>query len=70
MKNAETTIGEFEIWPEMDAQVIHTPEHPFCWDMTCYCHTNTDAIQQVAQDVTDGLMSSEDADRFYRGKIV
>lgn len=59
-----------EVWPEMDEQAVHTPEHPFCWDMTCWCHTNADAIAQTAQDVRDGLLSTADADRFYRGKTV
>jgi hypothetical protein len=61
---------EFECWPEMDEQAVHTPEHPFCWDMSCYCHGDQDAIQQTAQDVTDGLLSIEDAERYYRGKVV
>ena len=60
----------YEVWPEMDAQAIHTPENPFCWDMTCPCHGNQEAIEQTAQDVADGLLSVDDADRFYRGKTV
>jgi hypothetical protein len=60
----------YEVWPEMDAQAVHTPEHPFCFDMTCYCHSNQEAIEQTARDVADGLLSVEDADRVYRGRTV
>jgi hypothetical protein len=61
---------EVEVWPEMDEQAVHTAEHPFCFDMTCYCHRDADAIQQTAQDVQAGLLSTQDADRFYHGKTV
>jgi hypothetical protein len=61
----------FDIWPEMpEQQAVHTPERPFCWDMTCYCHTNQDAIAETAQYVSDGLLSSGEADRLYRGRMV
>jgi hypothetical protein len=64
-------FSDYEIWPEdMESQAIHTPEHPFCWDMSCWCHSDTEAIDQTAQDVQAGLLSTQDADRFYRGKTV
>ncbi len=62
--------SQFDVWPEMPEQVVHTPERPFCFDMTCWCHTNQDAIAETAQYVTDGLLSSEEADRLYRGRMV
>jgi hypothetical protein len=71
MKIGQIDYSQFDVWPEMPEQAaIHTPEHPFCWDMTCYCHSNQEAIQQTAQDVRDGLLSPDDADRIYRGKVV
>lgn len=60
----------FEVWPEMDEQAVHTPERPFCWDMTCWCHTNQEAIAETAQYVTDGLLSSEEANHLFRGRMV
>ena len=55
----------FEVWPEMPEQAaVHTAEHPFCWDATCYCHTDAEAVQQLADDVRDGLASGADALRF------
>lgn len=47
----------------------HTPGH-FCPDMPCPCHEDAEAIGQVGEWVHEGLMSVDDADRFYRGKVV
>jgi hypothetical protein len=47
----------------------HTPNH-FCPDMTCPDKEDPEAIGQVAEWVKEGIMSTEDADRFYRGKVV
>jgi hypothetical protein len=60
----------FGVWPELPEQAIHTPEHPFCFDMTCYCHQDQELIAQTAQDVEDGLLSYAEADRIYRGRMV
>ncbi len=51
-------------------EAVHTPGRPFCFDMTCYCHTNQQAIAETAHYVSEGLLSSVEADRFYRGKMV
>ncbi len=61
---------EVEVWPEMPEQAVHTSAHPFCFDMTCPCHTNDEAVQQLADDVRDGLASGADALRIWRGKTV
>lgn len=62
--------NQFDVWPELPEQAIHTPERPFCFDMTCWCHSDSEAIAETAQYVIDGLLSSVEADRFYRGKMV
>lgn len=47
----------------------HTPGH-FCPDMACPDKEDSDAVGQVGEWVQEGLMSVDDADRFYRGKVV
>ena len=47
----------------------HTPGH-FCPDMSCPDKEDQNAIGQVAEWVTDGLMSVDDANRFYRGQTL
>ncbi len=49
---------------------VHTPEHPFCDDPTCFCHDDPDAIEQVNQDYQDGLLSAADATRTVGGKTI
>jgi hypothetical protein len=48
----------------------HTPEKFFCWDQTCPCHEDQEAIAQVAQHVTDGLMTPEEATDFVGGRNI
>jgi hypothetical protein len=67
--NQPQSQGEYEVWPEYDEQAVHQV-HTFCDDLLCPCHEDQEAIEQTAQDFTDGLMSIEDADRYYRGKTV
>lgn len=61
-QNEQDENEDFVLFP-------HTPDH-FCPDMSCPCHEDQDAIGQVAQWFNDGLMSVDDADRFYRGKVL
>jgi hypothetical protein len=51
-------------------EIIHTDEHPFCSDPTCPCKSDQEAIQVVAQQVTDGLLTPCEADRLYRGQTL
>lgn len=44
----------------------HTVERPFCW-ADCPCHEDQEAIAQVAQHVTDGLMTPTEATDFVGG---
>jgi hypothetical protein len=46
----------------------HTPETPFCYDPTCDCHEDQDAIGLVARYVNRGLLTPEEATDFVGGK--
>ena len=48
----------------------HVPEKPFCWDATCPDKEDQDAIDVVAQWITDGLMTLDEASDFVRGRGV
>lgn len=50
--------------------LLHTPGTPFCYDGTCDCHDDQEAIQTVAGYVQDGLMTPEEATAFVAGKMV
>ncbi len=52
----------------MEDPMEHTPRKPFCWDETCPCHEDQDAIAQVAQCVLEGIMTPEEATNFVRGR--
>ena len=49
---------------------VHTPDRPFCDDLTCPCHEDQEAIQATGQQVLDGLLTPNDADGLYRGKTL
>ena len=46
----------------------HTTEKPFCWNETCLCHEDQEAINQVAGYVADGLMTPDEATDFVKGR--
>ena len=49
----------------------HTDAHPFCpIDPTCPCHEDPDLITSIAQAVTDGLMTSDEATDFVMGRTL
>jgi len=52
----------------IEDELLHTPTNPFCWDMACSCHEDQETISQVAQWITDGLMSREEANDFVAGR--
>ena len=53
----------------MEDEIIHTPEHPFCSnDPSCGCHTDPELWAEVAQDVTDGLLTLDEATRLILGQ--
>jgi hypothetical protein len=48
---------------------LHTDEHPFCpTDPSCPCHEDNTLIAPIAQAVTDGLMTSNEATDYVMGK--
>ncbi len=48
----------------------HTPEHPFCWNPSCPCHEDHEAIAAVNQAVQDGLMTPTEATDYVCGKLL
>ena len=60
---------EYYVWPEGEAYSEHD-EHAFCYDMSCPCHENQSNIDQLGQQHNDGLVSTDDANRIYRGRTV
>ena len=50
--------------------VIHNPNTPFCPVDLCPCHEDEDAIGQVAQAVSDGLLTPQEATDFVSGRQV
>jgi hypothetical protein len=43
---------------------------PFCWDSTCPCHEDPDAIAEIHQAYQDGLITTNDATRMVEGRTV
>jgi len=39
----------------------HTHSHPFCWNSSCPCHEDREAIAEVNQAVNNGLMTPQEA---------
>lgn len=52
----------------VDGELEHTDLYPFCFDHTCDCHEDQEAITQVARHVTDGLMTPTEATDFVGGR--
>jgi hypothetical protein len=48
----------------------HTDESPFCWNESCPCHEDQEAINVVAGHVTDGLMTPAEATDFVGGRSI
>jgi hypothetical protein len=49
-------------------RIIHTNQHPFCDNPTCYCHEDATNIAIVQQQVQDGLLTRAEATRMVQGK--
>ncbi len=54
----------------MEDDLVHTDEHPFCYDATCDCHEAPELIAGVAQDVADGLLTPQEASDLVAGKLI
>jgi hypothetical protein len=49
---------------------IHTDEHLFCAEMDCLCHEDQENIACLNSWIQDGLMTKEQADRYFRGQVL
>jgi hypothetical protein len=70
MKNEEE---EYYVVPVIPYEEGDYPEHNeagFCNNMNHECHENPALIGELAQAVTDGEATPEDADRIYHGKTL
>ena len=56
--------------PEDDNQYSEHSEHPFCYDMSCPCHEDSESMNMVGHYVNDGLMTTSEADNLYRGRTM
>jgi hypothetical protein len=55
----------------MEDTSLHTPEHPVCTvDPLCPCHTDSDLIAAVTQQVSAGLLTSGEAMRLVAGHML
>jgi hypothetical protein len=55
----------------MEDDLVHTDHDPFCSDPACPCHEESaDALDAVAQQVEDGLLTPDEATRFVQGRQV
>lgn len=63
---------EYYVYPILDGTDYreHTPEHPFCGDMSCPCHEDAGNMADLAQAHADGLIGSVDGDLIYRGRTI
>ncbi len=49
----------------------HTDDHPFCvTDPACPCHEDSALIAPIAQAVTDGLMTPDEATDYVMGRTL
>ena len=63
--------GEYYVIPVIPVdQAVHTPDHPFCDDLSCPCHEDQANIDTLNGYYQDGLVSAEDAHRIYRGHTI
>lgn len=54
----------------IEDELLHTPTNPFCWERVCSCHEDQEHISQVAQWITDGLITREEANDFVAGRTL
>jgi hypothetical protein len=55
----------------VEGDQLHTSESPFCFaDPNCPCHEDRELIASVADDVTNGLLTPEEATRLVSGETI
>jgi hypothetical protein len=50
--------------------VLHTREHPFCPDETCFCHEDQELVNSIHVAVHEGLLTPDEATAFIQGRTV
>jgi len=50
--------------------VLHTQEHPFCSDDTCFCRKDQEALNAVNAAIMNGLLTPDEATAFIQGRTV
>jgi hypothetical protein len=50
--------------------ILHTPDHPFCMDMSCGCHDDLALLQEQAGYVDAGLLTSQEFLQTLSGKQI
>lgn len=54
---------------QMEDEIIHTDEHPFCDDPSCGCHYDLELLEPyIGEPLDNGLFTPEEASRFRYGK--
>ncbi len=48
----------------------HTISRPSCWNPSCPCHEDSEAIAEVNQAIQNGLMTPEEATLGVFGKLL
>jgi hypothetical protein len=43
----------------------HTPDHPFCSDLSCPCHQNREEVNALLKALMDGLITGQEATFIY-----
>ena len=51
-------------------ELEHTSLYPFCWDATCDCHEDDEAITAIYKAVQDGLITPDEATDFVLGRLL
>ena len=54
----------------MEDDLLHTPDHPFCYDSTCDCHEDETLIGEIATQVEAGLLTPDAATNIVTGKVL
>ena len=73
MKNITVTLDTARPVPilieyEDAADFVHGDGGSFCTDSTCPCHEDIELLAELAEDVSNGLLTSEEATRIARGQ--
>ncbi|HLG63912.1 MAG TPA: hypothetical protein VKY19_18360 [Ktedonosporobacter sp.] len=61
---------EYYTVPVIPADGLLHNENGFCDDMTHACHEHAESIKKLNQAILDGLATTDDASRIFRGQTV